>query len=188
MRNIIRFTAFGAALMAGSSLAHAQTIITGQPIDTVIAEQPGIVVTQPAPAVATVPLQTVETVRTVRSTTTPRRREARRPVRSVTTTRTTVRERVLPAPLVATASATPAVQAIAEPGYDEIVQAPGTYAAPLYDVVGPLAPPAPTGVLAQPVAGGGVVMPVPAYRYVYEPDRILVIDANTGIAMQAIPR
>ena len=188
MRNHIRFTAFGAALMAGSSLAHAQTIITGQPVDTVIAQQPGIVVTQPAPAVASVPLQTVETVRTVRSTTTLRRREARRPVRSVTTTRTTVRERVLPAPLVATATATPAVQAIAQPGYDEVVQAPGAYAAPLYDVVGPLAPPAPTGVLAQPVASGAVVIPVPAYRYVYEPDRILVIDANTGIAMQAIPR
>ena len=128
MRNIIRFTAFGAALMAGSSLAQAQTIITGQPVDTVIAQQPGIVVTQPAPAVASVPLQTVETVRTVRSTTTPRRREARRSGRSVTTTRTTVRERVLPAPLVATAPATPAVQAIAQPGYAEVVQAPGTYA------------------------------------------------------------
>ena len=76
MRNFIRFTALGAALMAGSSLAHAQTIITGQPVETVIAQQPGVVVTQPAPAVAAAPLQTVETVRTIRSTTTPRRRIA----------------------------------------------------------------------------------------------------------------
>jgi hypothetical protein len=30
--------------------------------------------------------------------------------------------------------------------------------------------------------------PVLFYRYVYEPDRILVIDPSTGIAVQAIPR
>jgi hypothetical protein len=29
---------------------------------------------------------------------------------------------------------------------------------------------------------------MPAYRYVYEPDRILVIDPVTGIAVQALPR
>ncbi len=190
MKNRIRFTALGAVLMAGTSLAQAQTVTTDQPVDMVIAQQP-VVVTQPGPAVATVPVQTVETVRIVQSTTTPRRRLAGRPVRSVTTTRTTVRERIIPAPAITAAPVTPAVQAIAQPGYTEVVQAPGptlTYPAPLYDVVGPLAPPPPTGVLAQPVAGGAVVTPVPAYRYVYEPDRILVIDANTGIAVQAIPR
>jgi hypothetical protein len=26
------------------------------------------------------------------------------------------------------------------------------------------------------------------YRYVYEPDRILVIDPNSGVAVQSIPR
>jgi hypothetical protein len=30
--------------------------------------------------------------------------------------------------------------------------------------------------------------PMPIYRYVYEADRILVIDPHTGIAVQAIPR
>jgi hypothetical protein len=45
---------------------------------------------------------------------------------------------------------------------------------PLYDVVGPAA-----------VAPGAAV---PFYRYEYEPDRILVIDPSTGIAVQAIPR
>jgi hypothetical protein len=30
--------------------------------------------------------------------------------------------------------------------------------------------------------------PMPIYRYVYETDRILVIDPRTGIAVQAIPR
>jgi hypothetical protein len=29
---------------------------------------------------------------------------------------------------------------------------------------------------------------MPMYRYVYETDRILVIDPHTGIAVQAIPR
>jgi hypothetical protein len=29
---------------------------------------------------------------------------------------------------------------------------------------------------------------LPSYRYVYEPDRILVIDPATGIAIQALPR
>ena len=115
MRSSIRLTAFGAAFIAGSSLAHAQTVVT-EPGDTVIAQQPAVVTTQP--------IQTVETVRTVRSTTTPRHRVAGRPVRSVTTTRTTVRERVIPAPLAATAPVAPALQAIAQPGYTEVVQAP----------------------------------------------------------------
>lgn len=104
------------------------------------------------------------------------------------TTRTTVSERVIPAPAVfATVPAvTPAVAAITQPAYTEVVPAPpvsaSTYPAPLYDVV-----PGPA-VVAQPVVGASVVAPVPAYRYVYEPDRILVIDANTGIAVQALPR
>ncbi len=208
MRNCIRFIALGAMFMAGTSLAYAQTVIANQPVETVIAQQPGsmliaqepmavpppgVVATQPAPAVA---VQTVETVRTVQSTTTPRRRVAGRPLRTVTTTRTTVRERVVPAATVTAAPIIPAVRAIAQPGYTEVVAAPGaalTYPAPLYDVVpgaavAPLASPAPTGVFAQPTVGGAVVAPLPAYRYVYEPDRILVIDANSGIAVQAIPR
>jgi len=38
-------------------------------------------------------------------------------------------------------------------------------------------------VVAAPVATQPVI-----YRYVYEPDRILVIDPVTNIAVQAIPR
>jgi hypothetical protein len=43
---------------------------------------------------------------------------------------------------------------------------------------------------AAPVAGAvfGAGTAVPAYRYVYEPDRILVVDPYTNIAVQAIPR
>ena len=34
----------------------------------------------------------------------------------------------------------------------------------------------------------GPATAIPTYRYVYEPDRILVIDPTTGIAVQALPR
>jgi hypothetical protein len=40
------------------------------------------------------------------------------------------------------------------------------------------------GGVAPIVAGTAL----PLYRYVYEPDRILVIDPATNIAIQAIPR
>jgi hypothetical protein len=88
----------------------------------------------------------------------------------VTTTRTTITERVVPA------SMTPAVAAITQPGYPEVVQTPYPR---LYDVVTP-AP----GAVAPAIAPA----PMPTYRYVYESDRILVIDPYTNIAVQAIPR
>ena len=53
----------------------------------------------------------------------------------------------------------------AAPAYDELMHGPR-----LYDVVTP-AP-----------------MAMPAYRYIYQPDRILVVDPYTNIAVQAIPR
>jgi hypothetical protein len=184
MRNHIRYTALGVALMAGTSLAHAQTIITQEPAAV---PPSAIVVTQPAPAVGTIPVQTVETVRTVRSTTMPRQRiGSRRVVRSrngerVTTTTTTVREGVIAAP-----APTPAVQAINQPIYTEVVRAPAWNTDPayprLYDVVTQPA------AVTQPMSGVFPVTPVTAYRYIYEPDRILVIDSNTGVAVQAIPR
>jgi hypothetical protein len=46
---------------------------------------------------------------------------------------------------------------------------------PLYDVV-------------TPAAAVGMPVVAPAYRYIYEPDRILVIDPYTNTAIQAIPR
>jgi len=49
--------------------------------------------------------------------------------------------------------------------------------APLYDPA--MDPPAGVG----PAAG-----PPPAYQYVYEPGRILLVDPTTGIAMEALPR
>jgi hypothetical protein len=206
MRNHISYTVLGVALVAGASAANAQTVITrdiaDRLVETVITQQPGSmlvaqepVVTMPG-AVATAPVETVETVRTVRSTTiSPRHRiVSRHVIRSraanrVTTTRTTVTERVLPVPAVV---APPAVAAVAPPTYTDVVQGPPVAPAPayperLYDVVMParVVPPP-----AAPVGGAmfGAGTAVPTYRYVYEPDRILVIDPYTNIAVQAIPR
>ena len=125
---------------------------------------------QPVETVITQPPATVttETVQTVR----PARRAAPRAARrQVVTTRRTVTT-TTPAPVAAIA-ANPA------PFYDR---------APLYDTVAP-ATLDETVLDAQPVATAvPVVTTVPQYRYVYEPDRILVVDPSTGIAVQALPR
>src|SRR6202050_230080 len=55
---------------------------------------------------------------------------------------------------------------------------------PLYATVAPAQTVDDTYVNAVPPAGAAY----PVYRYVYEPDRILVIDPATNIAIQAIPR
>jgi hypothetical protein len=206
MRNHISYAVLGVALVAGASAANAQTVITREiadrPVETVVTQQPGSmlvaqepVVTVPG-AVATAPVETVETVRTVRSTTiSPRHRiVSRHVIRSraanrVTTTRTTVTERVVPAPVMV---APPAVEAVAPPTYTDVVQGPPVAPVPayperLYDVVtsAPGVPPP-----AAPVGGAmfGAGTAVPTYSYVYEPDRILEIDPYTNIAVQAIPR
>ena len=206
MRNHISYTVLGVALVAGASAANAQTVITREiahrPVETVITQQPGSMLVAQEPvvtvprAVATAPVETVETVRTVRSTTISPRHSivSRHVIRSraanrVTTTRTTVTERVVPAPAMVAPSA---VEAVAPPTYTDVVQGPPVAPAPayperLYDVVTP----APV-VLPPATAEGGAMFgagtAVPTYRYVYEPDRILVIDPYTNIAVQAIPR
>jgi hypothetical protein len=119
---------------------------------------------QPVETVITqAPVQTVQTTETVQ-TVRPAPRSARRQV--VTTKRTVIT--TTPAP-VATIAANP------QPLYDQ---------APLYDTVArPLAP-----TIDDAAINASVGTTIPAYRYVYEPDRILVIDPNTGIAVQALPR
>ncbi|MGA9320176.1 MAG: hypothetical protein WBW06_03865 [Xanthobacteraceae bacterium] len=188
MRNSLWFIAFGGAVLTGSSVASAQTvetIVTPAPGPAVIAQAPvavppsGVLLVQPAPLVTAAPLETVETVKTVRTTT---------PVVRHHVTRTRTADRV-------TTVRTTTVQQIAMPpataAYDELMRGP-----PLYDVVAPAAPPLvatqPIVPAVAPVVGG--VAPIvagtalPLYRYVYEPDRILVIDPATNIAIQAIPR
>jgi hypothetical protein len=131
------------------------------------AAQAQTVITAPAPTIQT----TTETVRTVR----PAPRTARR---EVVTTRTVTRQIALPAGVVA------GPPVAAQPLYDEVAPAPlaADYQPPLYDAaVLPAAGPAPW------VGPAGVTSPY-IYRYVYEPDRILVIDPTTNITVQALPR
>jgi hypothetical protein len=167
MRNTISYaaalTALGLAI-AGPTAAKAQTVISGQPVETVITQQP----------VQTVQT-TTETVRTVRPGARPTVRK-----RVVTTTRQTVVSQRTVAP---------------QPLYDVVPPAPlvaRTYAPPLYDTVAPppydTVAPIPTvdDTYVNALAPAGAAIPV--YRYVYEPDRILVIDPTTNIAIQAIPR
>jgi hypothetical protein len=151
MRNLIPGLALGVATLTGGSLAHAQmggTIVTAPPGPAVVAQAP---------------IETVETVRTV-STTTPRH-AVRHPARPAKTTdrvtRTIAQENVVVAPPVVGVA-----PPIVDPRY--------------YNAV----PPAPYG--APPDAA--VLADPPAYRYVYEPNRILVIDPYTNIAVQALPR
>jgi len=158
MRIGISYIALAVALAAGTAAANAQTVITRQ-----ISDQPvATVITQQ-------PVQTVQTTETVQTV-----RPAGRPLvrrRVVTTRQTVVSQRVVPAPIVTT----PAVVANnPQSVYD---------AAPLYDEV-TTAPTLDQTVVGLPAA----VSTIPLYRYVYEPDRILVINPNTGIAIQALPR
>jgi hypothetical protein len=201
MRFNISYSALGLALIFGASAAHAQTMIT----------------TQPAPAVVTTPETMVlppETTRTTRSVRTVRTFV---PVRRQIVTTRTVTSRILPpepvvgAEAVASApdplyNAAPAAAPAADfypaptydygyraPVYDYAYRAPAyDYGRPLYDVApAPIAPAAtvapPAPVVAAPVVAPVATQPV-IYRYVYEWDRILVIDPVTGIAVQAIPR
>ena len=165
MRNTISaLTALGVAVAVGPTAANAQTVISDQPVETVITQQP---VQQT--------VQTTETVRTVRPGARPVVRK-----RVVTTTRQTVvsQRAVAPQPLYDVVPPAPVVtRAYAPPLYD-------TVAPPLYDTAAPAPTVDDTYVNALPPAGAAT----PVYRYVYEPDRILVIDPVTNIAIQAIPR
>jgi hypothetical protein len=160
---ISALTALGLAV-AGPTAAKAQTVISGQPVETVITQQP----------VQTVQT-TTETVRTVRPGARPTVRK-----RVVTTTRQTVvsQRTVAPQPLYDVVPPAPLVaRTYAPPLYD-------TVAPPLYDTTAPIPTVDDTYVNALAPAGAAI----PVYRYVYEPDRILVIDPTTNIAIQAIPR
>jgi hypothetical protein len=119
-------------------------------------------------------IETIETVRTIR----PAPRSAAR--REIVTRQTTVRNfapNTYAQPLYgyAGSAATVSVPAYGQTSnYDY-----GTsYARPLYNTV---ATPAISAVAAP-------VITEPAYRYVYQWDRILVIDPSTNVIVQALPR
>jgi hypothetical protein len=176
MRFYLTSTALALVLAASASAAQAETLIT----------QPGQTV------------QTTETVRTVRPV------ASRAVRREVVTTRTFTRTYVPARAVIArTVPATP------QPLYDEVAPAPiasdpdysysrpadysysrpadYSYSRPLYDEVttSPVMAAPPVG--AMPVVEDGYTT-TPIYRYVYEPNRILVIDPSTNIAVQSIPR
>jgi hypothetical protein len=163
MRFHIPYTALGLALVAGAPAANAQTVITRE------------IVAPPAETVITQPVQTVQTTETIRTV---------RPAgsrRQVVTTRTITRQRIAPAEVVArTVPLTP------QPLYDEVLPATVPsgvdYSPPLYDTVA-----APGVAVPGPMVRDQYTEPF-IYRYVYEPGRILVVDPNTGVAVQAIPR
>jgi hypothetical protein len=162
MRAHISYAALGLVL-AGAPAAHAQTVITPE------------IITPPVQTVQT----TTETVRTTRMVGSVRGM----PRHQVVTTRT-VTQRVIPATTTVSA-----VTAAPRPLYDVAapLAGPDDYAsAPLYDVAAPapVVGPAPAVVPAAAVIGTAPII----YRYVYEPDRILVIDPTTGVAIQALPR
>jgi hypothetical protein len=196
MINHISYTALGIALLAGASAANAQTLIADQPGAVIVREQP-------ARTVETVrTVRTVEPARTMKSHHAARRASAK--VVTTTTTRTIVRDRVVRGPTViapapATYSDMAPAPVVADMPYSRPLYdvAPGAglaepaYSRPLYNVAAPVVAPAPfvgaaPAIGAAPAAQSG--MPIPGYRYVYEPDRILVIDPYTNIAVQAIPR
>jgi hypothetical protein len=195
MRNIAIFGGLGVALAAASPAARAQTVETvvapavGPAVvvqGPVLVPPSGVLLPPEATVAVTAPVETVETVRTV-TTTEPRRayRRVARPrtvdrVTTVTRT-TTVRPRVVGADVVA-----PGVVAAA-PVYQDLRRGPR-----LYDVVTSAPGVAPALPAAAPVveATTAIAAPVamPAYRYVYEPDRILVLDPYTNVPVQVLPR
>lgn len=169
MRSQVPYTVLGLALVAGAPSANAQTLITRD-----------IVNPQPLVTVAAETVQTTQTVRTVR--------HVRPAVRQIVTTRTVTR-RFVPGPTVVAAT----IPAAPRPLYDVAAPAPivgpdDDYGVtpPLYDVAapGPVVAPGPMVAPAAAVWGSAPII----YRYVYEPNRILVIDPTTGVAVQAIPR
>jgi hypothetical protein len=179
MRTSISYAALAVVLAAGTTAANAQTVISRQiseqPVETVVTEQP----------VTTVHTTRVGTARVVQHR------------RVVTTRRTTITQRVLPPRPAALPVLGSTVAAAPAPRYDVV---PGTtvVTAPPVMVGRPGWAPAPVATTPPPlydeVDTADVAPPPPAattfpgYRYVYEPDRILVIDPNTNIAIQALPR
>ncbi len=179
MRFPLRSTALGLALAAGASAANAQTVITREVIEPPLVTVPATTL-QPAQTI-----QTIETTRTVR----PASRAARR---QIVTTRTVTRQRVVPAPTVVARTVTAAPRPLYDL-YDTVTPprvvttSDDDYAPRLYDEVTAAPAVAPAPVVTTPVVQTQYSTPY-FYRYVYEPDRILVIDPNTGVAVQAIPR
>ena len=121
------------------------------------------------------PVQTVETITTVRTI---------RPVtrsnvhRQIVTTQTTVRRMAATTNSRLLYDYVGTAPVVSTPAYRSTASYGAHYARPLYDVV---------GTPAAQTVGAGIISP-PLYRYVYQWDRILVVDPSTNVVMQALPR
>jgi hypothetical protein len=189
----------GVGLLAGTSIAHgrtpkptlvAQAPITVPPSGVLVTQPPapvavppsGVLVTQPSPdahTVATAPVKITQRVRTAETTAAATIRHVihRRAGARGVITRATVRKSIVAAPAVATTAAAAPINIV--PRYYNFVTPAaslGLRAEPMTRRAAPL-----VGTAAPAVA-------MPTYRYVYEPDRILVIEPSSDIAVQAIPR
>ena len=195
MRSHIPCTAVGLALAAVAPSAHAETIVTRH------------VVSQPVEIVRTV--TTTRTVRPVvrRHVVVTRRTVTERviPAAPVAPARAAIAT-TYPRPVYDVVAPAPVPVPYPHPVYDVAAPAPPppvvpAYPRPVYDVVAPA--PAVAAPVAAPVADvvddtvvapgvpvppDAVGPPMPTYHYVYEWDRVLVIDDATGIAVQALPR
>jgi hypothetical protein len=196
MRNSVILAGLGIALMAATSAARAQpaeTVVAPAVGRAVVVQGPvavppsGVLLPAASTVAATTPVETVETVRTV-TTTQPRRVHRRVVVRPRTVDRVTTitRTTTVRPGVVAPGVVAPGVVAAA-PVYDEPIRGPR-----LYDVVTSAPGVAPAVAPAPPVVGTttAIAAPtaMPAYWYVYQPDRILVVDPYTNIPVQVILR
>ncbi|HEY2530992.1 MAG TPA: hypothetical protein VGJ20_24180 [Xanthobacteraceae bacterium] len=212
MRTRVLSTALGLAFVAGVPAANAQTVmsrqIADQPVETAVTPRPPATVIAQTP-LATAPTAAIRPVRTIRTVQTVRTgRSVPRGVAThrIITTRRTIAHRVVAAPNVVAAAPAGAAGSplydegvpgavMTAPGYSQpfydydegvpgpVMSAPG-YSQPLFNEVAP-ASAVDTRLAPPPVAAAPEI---PLYDYVYQPDRILVIDPTSGIAVQAIPR
>ena len=184
MRVHVPCAALGLTLAAAVPGAHAQTVYN-EPY------YPQPVVVAPATTAVVAPTPPLRTVHTVTTTTTTR--AVRRPLahRRVAVTR----HAYVPGRAARATTTTTTIVATAPAPYDtgpiyNVAAPPATVepydTEPHYDTVAE--PPGPASIPADAAAAGVPIRVVPAYRYVYQEDRILVIDPNTGIAVEAIPR
>ena len=191
----------------------AQAPVTVPPSGVLVTPPPALsavppsgVLVQPEPTerrtVTTVPIKTVQPLHTAERAAPPtmrrhvvhRQTAARRVAprtlaredvgqRVVTTRTTTIRRRIVAPPLVVTTAATPAYVS-GGPRYYNFAGRP-------MDITPAPAPSLARQRAARTVNSAAPVVaapPMPAYRYVYEADRILVIDPFTNLPVQAIPR
>jgi ABC-type Fe3+-hydroxamate transport system substrate-binding protein len=172
-------TAAGLALVTSACAANAQTVITSQPAQAVTTET------------------TTRTVRTLPP----------HAARGQVVTTQTVTQRIVPAPTTVIDRRV-AARTYPRPIYDEVVPAPAVTAPqPVYSDVPPAPlPPAPAVVAAPTyspplydevietrpttvIDNGSIIGAQPyMYRYVYQPNGILVVDPATGDVVQTIPR